>query len=245
MNTDFKCNSKRSRDSLEAQSLQTNGSFESRKVVVRDPQDEEQVCHIDLPLALHIERNEFLNKTLSFSRCTKFILSRGTNITNEAMVIFLSGRTLLHTIELSHCPHISDHTLWALRTNCARIRTVSIINCPITDEGLVALCSYRTNIQELQIGACKKLTDRSLHQIARSLTQLATFSMANNTQFTLDGFKSIIYNCRNLETIDLWKCTQVTPEWIDVLTILGDHIKNINIGGCPQVALFDDCVDMD
>ncbi len=243
MNVEFNYN-KRSREEIEPSALR-KGSFEARKVTVREPEEEEQVCTVPLHIALRIKDDEFMQRASFYSRCTKFTLCKGTYISDNAMVVFLSGRTLLHTIELYNCPNISDNTLWALRTNCSKIRKVTIVGCPITDEGIAALCSYRRNIQELDLTSCPKLTDKSLITIAHHLHDLVSISLSNNSQFSLGAFKELIWNCKKLEKLDLWSCKQVTDEWLDVVNIWGSQIASIDVGSCPNLTVYNDCPDKD
>jgi len=191
---------------------------------------EEQICLVPPVYASRLTDTEFLQTSCKYTRCTKFSLSRATFISENALIAFFNGRTQLHTVELWHCPNVTDNVLWTLRTNCPQLRKVSILNCPITDEGVQALLEKRgLDIATLELSACDKLTDRTLDAIARYCRTIFELSIVACPHFTLPVFKNVLKSCQDLRHLDLhWGNKQVTDDWLFAIATLGNNITVVN-----------------
>lgn len=169
----------------------------------------------------------------AFSRLS---IQQAEHLTDMGFARVLKRRSNMFAIDLSHCPKISDGTLFEVGINCPDLREFSLVKCPkISDRGVEVLVSQCTNLRWLSLDWCHGLSDASLFAIARHCPMLSGFCISEGTQFSLKAFKALLQGCQWLEKIDLWGCEQVTDAWIDAIIEWGPNLRELELKYCSKV----------
>ena len=82
------------------------------------------------------------------------------------------------------------------------LRSLSLVACKISDEGISKICKTLADLHVLNIGQCSSLTDISLHHIGARL--------------------------RNLEAMDLYGCNEISHQALHTLRLSSPNLKDIN-----------------
>ena len=82
------------------------------------------------------------------------------------------------------------------------LRSLSLVACKITDEGISKICKTLADLHVLNIGQCSSLTDISLQHIGARL--------------------------RNLEAMDLYGCNEISHQALHTLRLSSPNLKDIN-----------------
>ena len=98
---------------------------------------------------------------------------------------FLAENEKLTSIDVSFCGNISDSSLKHMASSNSlsqSLRTLSISTCAITDDGLVRLAKSMTKLQELHMGQCVKISDKSLEVVASHMKELSVIDLYGHGQ---------------------------------------------------------------
>ena len=170
----------------------------------------------------------------------KLDLSGSEDLTDES-VRWLSTVKALQEIDLSLCNRVTDHSVTSLST-LPRLRSLTLNWCySITDRGLEALSACKS-LERLSLWSCEEVTDKGVMAIAKlpSLRSLDLPEFANVTDAAMlylsanaTGIEHLriavlddvtdqgvfaLANLRNLTSISIRGCRNVTPEAIEFLT---------------------------
>lgn len=106
------------------------------------------------------------------------------------------------SLDVSFCEKIGDQALQHISQGLYQLKSLSLSSCQITDEGLERLTKMHY-LEVLNVGQCSKITDKGLEMLANELV--------------------------NLQSIDLYGCTKITPKGIDIIMKL-PKLKSVNLG---------------
>ena len=82
------------------------------------------------------------------------------------------------------------------------LRSLSLVACKITDDGISKICKTLADLHVLNIGQCSGLTDVSLQHIGARL--------------------------RHLEAMDLYGCNEISHQALDTLRLSCPNLTDIN-----------------
>ena len=113
----------------------------------------------------------------------------------------------LERLSVMHCRSLTDASILASVHHFGKLKKLSLGNLPITDAVVDAVCAEATQLEEIDVGVCSKLTDKSLRSISnvRSLKKI-NIQCAERTRsdpaYSNAGLVSLL-NLSNLEVINL------------------------------------------
>lgn len=191
---------------------------------------------LDPEASLDMSDDEFVRLT---SRCPKFsnlTIYQSKQISDAGVIRALMGRVGMYAVSISACPKVTDWTLTALSANCPNLAKLSIVRCPITDEGIEAVASKCNDLRVVNVDWCHNLSDRSLLALGRSCPNLREFTTSECSEYTLKGFKALLAGCQKLEKLELWNCCQVDDDWMKALIESKCPIKELDVTGCSQIS---------
>jgi hypothetical protein len=102
---------------------------------------------------------------------TSLNLSHSVEATDSSLTRFFSlTRSLVH-VDLSYCVKASDLSVEALALcTGGQLRSLSVSHCPdLSDRSVASLCTHCPNLSSLNLAACYKITDASIHLIVNHL----------------------------------------------------------------------------
>lgn len=114
--------------------------------------------------------------TISLRNCNN-ISDIGLRYLSEANIIKLTN------LDISFCEKVNDKALDYIAQGLKELKSLSLNNCSITDNGLIKIGQNLTKLSHLNVGQCTKITEKSL--------------------------SIVVENCVNLESIDLYGCTEI------------------------------------
>lgn len=108
----------------------------------------------------------------------------------------------LQGLDLSFCDRVTDRSMVHIASGLFNLRSLSLVACKVTDEGIAKICKTLADLHVLNIGQCSSLTDVSLGHIGARL--------------------------RNLEAMDLYGCNEISLEALETLRLSCPSLKDIN-----------------
>eukprot|EP00026_Physarum_polycephalum_P005205 Phypoly_transcript_05235.p1 GENE.Phypoly_transcript_05235~~Phypoly_transcript_05235.p1 ORF type:complete len:652 (+),score=46.52 Phypoly_transcript_05235:84-1958(+) len=124
-------------------------------------------------------------------------------------------RFTLTTVYLARC-NISKESLKKLVANCPELTCLDVCGCTnaVDDEFLVTLSQTCKKLQILDVSDCYDVTLAGIEEIAKSLAELDSLSMAST--FTSDLHTKVLAEgvCRKLTTLNISGCCLLTPDFL-------------------------------
>lgn len=113
-------------------------------------------------------------------------LSTCENVTDLGLAYLCEGSAhSLRALDLSFCAKIGDTGLEYVAQSMFHLRSLNLSACKITDDGLTKVVHATQELENLQIGQCVAITDKSVDVFAEKL--------------------------QNLRAIDIYGCNKITP----------------------------------
>ena len=185
------------------------------------------VTHLNTAMLTHLNLTE-TNVTrdsllILFARCP--VLSTlnmdFTNNASSAAVMTCLGRDcpLLHTLSLAQCHAVHSFLLpdlTALAVLCNSLTDLTLYESNATEEGLTAIMAQNTNLQYLDLRACRNWTDATMDTLTKSCTNLHTL-LLTDAKVTDTALCNLVQTCRTLRNVTLSECSFVSMEGIMLL----------------------------
>jgi hypothetical protein len=100
------------------------------------------------------------------------ILDRCNQIGDEEIKLILQACPGLNTLSLDECRHITDAGFILIPRYAARIVSLNLSRCGISDEGLIEMISHMINLTQLNLTRCDHLTERGIQEAVRLASSL-------------------------------------------------------------------------
>ena len=94
----------------------------------------------------------------------------------------------LKLLDVSFCDKITDQALRYISEGITKLTSLSLSACPISDAGLQHIAKALLNLETLNIGQCRQVTDQGVLAITNSLKLLTAIDL---------------YGCVNISTVGL------------------------------------------
>ena len=130
------------------------------------------------------------------------------NITDVGVSYLAEGGSKVRSLDVAFCDKVGDSALQHISQGLFGLRSLSLSACPVSDEGIVKIAGVLAELETLNIGQCRRITDKGLKAVADSL--------------------------RQLKCIDLYGCTNISRSCVDGLMSL-PKMKTLNLGLYTQV----------
>lgn len=129
----------------------------------------------------------------------------GTEITDECAWQFVVNNPNLHTLVINNCRSISDALLLstailASERGFCHLKKLSFDSShQITDEGVIAIASACSGLEDLFLDWCGRITDKALQAIGTGCSNLKYFSCYQCGQVSDNGAISVANGCSQLK----------------------------------------------
>ncbi len=192
---------------------------------------------IDPKASIDMSDDEFIHLTTRSAHFTHLSVLQSKSLTDTGFIKALMGRTDMDSVQISHCPKVTDWTIHAIAEQCPNISKLCITKCTeVTDEGIYSVATKCKNLRGLNVEWCNNLTDKTLQALGQHSHELEEFTTAECNNYTLQGFYALIAGCPKLSKLELWNCTQVDDAWIDLLCRSNCPIRELDIDGCDKIS---------
>jgi len=89
------------------------------------------------------------------------------------------------------CAALSDHSLHRVFECCARLHSVDVGRCRVTDTSLITLAQHGRCLQKLGLRGCARVTDEGLRWVAEGCARLSFVNMQECPQVTLSAIRQL------------------------------------------------------
>ncbi|XP_071694351.1 F-box/LRR-repeat protein 14-like [Rutidosis leptorrhynchoides] len=140
----------------------------------------------------------------------------GSNPANEALTLLCRRFRNLNKVEITYCPWMSK------------------LKKQLEDPELLVLSNACPFLTDLTLSYCTYITDVGLSYLA-SCSKLSSLKLKDTSRITGSGIFSIVVNCKNLKSLHLVRCLNVTNlEWLECLGGL-ETLEDLCIKNCSGI----------
>ena len=181
---------------------------------------------------------------------------KSCNVNNDTLIELAKNCKQLNYLNMRNCHRVTNKGIIILSKNCKQLKYLNISECfLITINGILSICN---NLQKLNGFKCEDLylNDKTIYYINK-LENLEVLNISNNnitgktisklnnnhikllSLYKIDllndkYFNILTKNLKNLKTLELNHCENVTDKGIKKLTHL-KHLNCITMSHCDQV----------
>lgn len=157
------------------------------------------------------------------------------------LTVLAAGTWALHSLYLQECSGISDTGVSKLAKACPALEILDLKGCinvgEFGDNALKDLGAFCGNLKYLDLTGCKRVEDAGLRSLAVGCTGLEYLSFSNCVGVTGVGFKALCKNSRNMRTLVLRGCTQLSDTECEHLhgSVLRNTLTHLDVSGCARI----------
>lgn len=191
-----------------------------------------------LKLQSQDERAEESFKVLSDKCCSLEIINLSRNVwlrDDMLMPMLDKNAKSIVSLNLNECTNLTSVALQPVIIGCKNIRKLSLQNFNLTVGCLETFAFHQTNLQELDLGNCRMISERSIILLLNNFTQLRTLSLASvanvndNVLFNISKYETEIVN------LNLFSCALITDRGIGALSLNCKKLESLSIRGCRNI----------
>lgn len=125
----------------------------------------------------------------------------------------------LKSLHLAGCRYITDAILGALSANCRNLEELGLQGCSnISDTGLAILVEGCQRLKYLDINKCSNVGDNGVSSVSKACSaSLKTLKLLDCYKLGDDSVLSLAKFCKNLETLIIGGCRNISDEAIKML----------------------------
>ncbi|KAK6160529.1 hypothetical protein DH2020_003910 [Rehmannia glutinosa] len=170
-------------------------------------------------------------QSLDVSYCRK--------LTDKGLSSVANGCHDLRALHVAGCRFVTDTLLTALSMNCNNLEELNLQGCTnLTDSGLTVLVEGCKRLKHLDLNKCSNIGDISISNISKACSSsLTTFKLLDCYKIGDDSILSLANYCKNLETLIIGGCRDLSDESIKSLALACySSLKNLRMDWCLNVS---------
>ncbi|PIA35404.1 hypothetical protein AQUCO_03500052v1 [Aquilegia coerulea] len=158
-------------------------------------------------------------------------------VTDAGMVALGNGLSYLQSLDISHCRKVTDKGLEAIAKGC-NLRSLNLAGCKfITDKLLQSLAENCSSLEELGLQGCNKITDMGLAILVNGCRQIKSLDVSKCNNVGNAGVSSVSKACSSyLLTFRLLDCYKIGDDSIFSLAQSCKNLETLVIGGCRDIS---------
>ncbi|XP_034697606.1 F-box/LRR-repeat protein 4 [Vitis riparia] len=150
------------------------------------------------------------------------------------------GRNLSHlqSLDVSYCRKLTDKGLSAIAESCCDLRSLHLAGCrSVNDKVLEALSKNCHNLEELGLQGCTYITDSGLTFLVKGCQRMKFLDINKCSNISDIGVCSVSMACScSLKTLKLLDCYKVGDELVLSLAQFCKNLETLIIGGCRDIS---------
>lgn len=186
---------------------------------------------------------EFFRKTCVWMETTKncihlkeFSISSCKEVTDDTVKNVAKYFTSLQKLGLSSCKDVSISTWQMLASNLPHLVSLDLSRSDITDEALLKFAQLSSlSLKEINLSACKQLSDNGIVGLAKYQTKLEVLRIAC-VDITNTSVVAIDKYLHGLAVLDLNSCRQVNDGSLVKCGNLLKTLESLNLYSCYQIS---------
>lgn len=164
------------------------------------------------------------------------LFSGASMISNTGAVALVKKCKRLHTLDISYCTGVTDDLLIALGKYNSELVHLSISgNSKISDIGLIALTTICRKIKHLDLTSCLRLTDEGVKSILHC-TDIEYLNIRGVDQITDKSVQILSYFCHKLKFLDISNNYLVSKEAVTAVCKRCPELVCLNCLSCNVIA---------
>ncbi|PKA57727.1 F-box protein SKP2A [Apostasia shenzhenica] len=143
----------------------------------------------------------------------------------------------LFDLDLSKSHKLTDSSLYALAHGCPHLTKLNISGCTaFSDSALAYLMSFCRNLKYLNLCGCvMAASDRALQAIAYNCRQLQSLNLGWCEDVTDKGVICLALGCPDLRALDLCGCVLITDESVIALANGCPRLRSLGLYYCQNI----------
>eukprot|EP00455_Lapot_gusevi_P022301 TRINITY_DN23214_c0_g1_i1.p1 TRINITY_DN23214_c0_g1~~TRINITY_DN23214_c0_g1_i1.p1 ORF type:complete len:160 (-),score=3.85 TRINITY_DN23214_c0_g1_i1:58-513(-) len=126
---------------------------------------------------------------------------------------------------------MGDEGLGSIVSFCPKLVALHLPYCEnLTDDGIAHIASLH-DLQLLDVGSCKKITNTSMNTIAL-LPQIRHVDLSFCDGVTDDGVQCLASSLRCLTLLDIGWCSRVSDDSLEAIVFSPPLLEDLNVCGC-------------
>ncbi|KAI9206670.1 uncharacterized protein BJ171DRAFT_16301 [Polychytrium aggregatum] len=131
----------------------------------------------------------------------------------------------LRKFDMTYCKQIGDEYLEKLLCRTTEIQDLRLRRCVrISDFGLFLVVRYCRYLRSIDLSDCEQISDKCLKWIASSCYNLTSFNLTFCTRITNGGLYDLSLGCQHFESLNLSHCVHLTDA---AIVFFSDSIKSL------------------
>ncbi|KAG1685520.1 hypothetical protein DVH05_008297 [Phytophthora capsici] len=181
------------------------------------------------------------------SRCvqlTRLDLTEAIGLTDAACAALGAGCPELRYLRINSVKGISDVGLRLLAAGCPKLELLHAANLYLVSdgsnrdfglEGLRAIASKCSQLQDLVLSGCFQLQERALVAIGASCPALRRLSLQACPEITLAAVSAVLKGCQLLTRLDLSGVRRCDDRMLRVIAKYGTTVTQLVFAGCDRI----------
>ncbi|XP_070538474.1 uncharacterized protein [Ptychodera flava] len=178
--------------------------------------------HLDLKGVCFISDAGLAPLLTNTDSCLKYLCVAEANITDSSMQrVSKYLATKIQNFDISWCEEVTDVGIRSVVESCTSLKSLSIRQCPTSDETLLCLADNCTKLTDLNLCGVGDIEDEVVVAIARQLSLLEKIDLSWNPNLTDVAISTLLLSCTLLKEAILCglKCISSKP----FLPIVADY----------------------
>jgi len=129
-----------------------------------------------------------------------------SKVSDRSLQALANSESVLKDLDIRTCKEVSDHGISAIFHKQLQLRSLSLVDIPVTDHGLTELVSTgrAKTLQSLFLSDLESITDAGLKTLAGGITdKLTSLHLSHLKRVTNDGIIALLSACTGLVSLDI------------------------------------------
>ncbi|KAJ3414709.1 hypothetical protein HDV05_006146 [Chytridiales sp. JEL 0842] len=142
----------------------------------------------------------------------------------------------LVALNLTYCKQVGDEQLEKILSRTTDIQDLKLRRCVrLTDFGLFLIVRYCRLLASLDLSDCEQISDKCLKWIAASCYNLVHLHLSFCTRVTNAGLYDLSLGCQTFTTLDLSYCAQLTDAAIVFFSDSIRYLRTLKLRKCRKI----------
>lgn len=172
----------------------------------------------------------------------ELVLQGCTNITDDGLTVLVNGCRRINFLDINKCSNVGNTGISSISKACSSsLQTLKLLDCyKVGDDSILSLARNCKNLETLIIGGCRDISEKAIESLAVSCKHsLKNLRMDWCLNISDSSLNCILFQCRNLEAVDIGCCEEVTD---DAFRGLGNDgyelsLKVLKVSNCSKITV--------
>ena len=161
-----------------------------------------------------------------------------SNMTDRFLDAVAKHSKQLEQLEMQGCTQISPLAFHGLFNACVSLSIVNFCGTFITDESVYWLCVKCPKLIQVYLGKCNRLTVKAVEYISKWRPTITHICLSDNSSIERACVVTLVSACRDLEYIDISRCSGVTSDSIiEMVKVTSCKLHDLYVKGIRNLSI--------